>query len=74
MSALPRLLSPLCFSLALFCTGMTLNGVVADQSSPWWQTAAWCVLALLFIAQCVMYTLAGRRKGWDTPIEGSKES
>jgi len=74
MLGLPRLLSPLCFSLTLFCTGMTLTGVVGGQSPPWWQTAAWGVLALLFAVQCVVYTLAGRRKGWDTPIEGSRES
>ena len=73
MTAMPRMLSPLCLSLALFCTGMALNGVVADQSPPWWQTAAWGVLALLFAVQCVMVTLAGRRNGWDAPIEGSKE-
>jgi phosphoglycerol transferase MdoB-like AlkP superfamily enzyme len=73
MSAMPLMLSPLCFSLALFCLGMALNGAGTDQSSPWWQTAAWSVLTLLFAVQCVMVTRDGRRKGWDTPIEGSKE-
>jgi hypothetical protein len=73
MAAMPRMLSPLCLSLALFCLGMALNGVVADQSPPWWQTATWSVLTVLFAVQCVLVTLDGRRKGWDAPIEGSKE-
>ncbi len=71
--SVPRFLVPLSFSLALFCTGMALNGVIAYQPAPWWQTAAWSVLAILFVFQLVLYGRVGRQKGWDAPIEGNKK-
>lgn len=70
---LPRSLAPLCGSLALFALGMALNAALADQPPPWWQTTAWSILALLFAVQFVIYTNAGRRNGWDTPIEENKQ-
>lgn len=69
--ALPRLLSPLSLSLALFCGGLALNGAT-NQSSSWWQTAAWSILTILFLVQWGSATQAGRQKGWDTPIGGTE--
>ena len=71
--ASPRLLAPLALSLTAFCTGMAWAGAVEFQPSPWWQTIAWTVLALLFALQAVLYARAGRRTGWDNPVEGNKE-
>lgn len=70
---LPRLLAPLCLSLTLFSVGMLLAGLFAFYPSPWWQTAAWSVLSLLFALQSAVYLRAGRRRGWDIPIEESKQ-
>jgi hypothetical protein len=70
--ALPRLLSPFYLSVTLFCTGMALSAIT-NPSPVWWQIAAWSVLAILFAASGVQYTLAGRRNGWDTPIEGTRQ-
>ena len=71
--SLPRLLVPLCLSLFLFCAGMAVNGFIAFLPAPWWDTAAWSVLSLLFAVQLFIYLRAGRRQGWDTPIEGNKQ-
>ena len=70
---LPRMLAPLCGSLALFALGMALTAAVAGNPTPWWQTTAWGFLSLLFIVQCALYTNAGRRAGWDLPIEGNEQ-
>lgn len=69
----PRLLAPLSLALTAFCTGMAWAGAVDIQTSPWWQTIAWSVMAVLFATQSVIYVRAGRRSGWDNPIEGTKE-
>ena len=67
--ALPRFLSPFCLSLTLFCSGMALAALTAPSPS-WWQVAAWSILALVLAFYAVRWTQAGRRSGWDTPIEG----
>ena len=72
MWALPRLLSPFCLSFTLFCSGMAL-AAISGSSPSWWQIAAWSVLAAVFAFYTVRYTLAGRRSGWDTPIEGMRQ-
>ena len=72
MWALPRLLSPFCLSFTLFCSGMAL-AAVSDPSPSWWQIAAWSVPALIFAFYATRFTLAGRRSGWDTPIEGMRQ-
>jgi hypothetical protein len=68
MVTLPRFLSPICISLALFCTGMALSAITNGTPS-WWQLAAWSILAFVFVVFAAGTTLAGRRSGWDTPIE-----
>ena len=70
---MPRMLAPLSLSLSAFCTGMAWAGAADYQPSPWWQTIAWTVLALLFAVQFVLYVRAGRRTGWDNPVEENKE-
>ncbi|HHY58304.1 MAG TPA: hypothetical protein GYA08_23030 [Chloroflexi bacterium] len=66
----PMLLAPLSSSLCLFSGGMALSGLFAVWPSPWWQIIAWSVLTALFGLQAVLYAGAGRRAGWDAPIEG----
>ncbi len=65
---LPRMLVPLCVSVELFCIGLALNGVLAYQPAPQWETIAWSLLALLFAAQTILYGWAGMRHGWDRPL------
>jgi hypothetical protein len=65
---LPRLLSPFCLSLALFCSGMAL-GAMTNSTPSWWQLAAWSVPTVVFAAFAASVWSAGRRNGWDTPIE-----
>ncbi|CAN5552758.1 hypothetical protein BH10CHL1_BH10CHL1_24070 [soil metagenome] len=67
--SLPRLLIPFCLSLEIFCMGLAINGALAYQPAPWWETAAWSVLALVFALQTVIYGWVGVQRGWDTPIE-----
>ena len=67
---LPRALVPLCLSLECFCIGLALNGITSLQQAPWWETAAWSLLAVLFAIQVLIYGIAGVRRGWDTPMEG----
>jgi hypothetical protein len=67
--SLPRMLIPLSVSLELFSIGLAINGLTAAQPAPWWETAAWSLLALLFAVQTVIYGVAGVRHGWDTPLE-----
>lgn len=74
MFGVPRTLCPLCLSLTLACIGMALSGLMWLPAAPWWQTMAWSMLAVLFGAQAVAYAVAGRRRGWNTPIEGTKHS
>jgi hypothetical protein len=72
MVTLPRFLSPFCISFALFCTGMAL-GAITNRTPSWWQLAAWSILAFIFAVFAARMTLAGRRSGWDTPIEEIKQ-
>jgi hypothetical protein len=64
------LLAPLTLSLFLFSGGMALAGLFSAWPSLWWQIIVWSVLAALFGVQAVLYIRAGRRVGWDAPIEG----
>jgi hypothetical protein len=72
----PGFLTALCGSLCLFAGGMALSLAVGSSTSPpstaapWWQIAAWSVLAILMGAQMVFYGLAGRRSGWNTAMQG----
>lgn len=66
----PLLLAPLAISLFFFSGGMALSMFFAAVPAPWWQMIAWSILAGLFGVQAVMYTRAGNRHGWETPIEG----
>jgi hypothetical protein len=67
--SLPRMLIPLSVSLELFSIGLAINGISATPPAPWWETAAWSILALVFAVQTVIYGVAGLRYGWDTPLE-----
>jgi hypothetical protein len=67
--SLPRMLIPLSVCLELFSIGMAINGITATQPAPWWEIAAWSILALIFAVQTVIYGVAGFRHGWDTPLE-----
>ncbi len=69
---LPRILFSLCLSLAAFCVGLALNGATGYAPAPWWETATWSLLTLLFVIQTGLYGLAGIRRGWDTPMEEKK--
>ena len=71
--SLPRMLVPLCVSIEFFCIGLAVNGAIAYQPAPWWETAAWSILALVFALQTVIYGWAGVQRGWDTPIEERDE-
>jgi hypothetical protein len=66
---IPLFLFPLSVSLFLFSGGLALTGLWAAPSAPWWQWLAWSVLAVLFGGQSVLYLRAGRRTGWEAPIE-----
>lgn len=68
----PCLLMPLSLSLTIFSLGLALNGVTAYQSAPWWETLVWSAMALIFAWQTSLYVRAGRRKGWDQPIEAEE--
>ena len=52
--------------------GMAL-GAVTNVTPSWWQLAAWSILAVVFVVFAARTTLAGRRNGWDTPIEEIKQ-
>ncbi|MFM7175645.1 MAG: hypothetical protein ACKO4U_21760 [Caldilinea sp.] len=69
MLQIPLFLLPLSLSLFLFSGGMALTGLWAVPSVPWWQRLAWSVLTLLFGLQSLLYLRAGRRTGWEAPIE-----
>ena len=69
MFSLPRLLVPVSVSLEFFCIGMGVSSLLSFETPPWWETAAWTLLAILFAMQTMVYGLAGRRHGWDTPVE-----
>ena len=73
MFSLPRFLIPMCVSLELFCIGLAVNGAMAYQPAPWWETAAWSGFALIFAIQTIIYGWAGIQRGWDTPIEERDE-
>lgn len=70
--SVPRTLVPLCLSMELFSIGLAMTGLTAYQPAPWWETVIWTVLVVLFAVQTVMYGIAGKRYGWDTPVEGRK--
>ena len=70
--SLPRLLVPFCLSVELLCIGLAINGLTSYWPAPWWETAAWTVLAILFAIQTAVYGIAGIRYGWDTPVEGRR--
>lgn len=70
---MPLLLAPLSISLFFFSGGMALTMLFAAPPAPWWQMIAWSILAGLFGVQAVMYTRAGYRHGWATPIEGQSK-
>jgi hypothetical protein len=72
--SLPRALIPLCVSMEIFCIGIAVNGLLSTQPAPWWETAAWSVLALMFAVQTIAYGIAGTRNGWDTPLEERDEN
>lgn len=68
--SVPRMLVPFCVSVELFCIGMAMNGALSVlQPVPWWQTAAWSILAILFAILTLIFGIAGIRKGWDIPVE-----
>jgi len=71
--SLPQMLIPLTVSLELFSIGLAAHGLIVQPPAPWWETAAWSILAFLFAVQTVLYGLAGLRHGWDTPIEERDE-
>ncbi|MBX3001076.1 MAG: hypothetical protein KF893_21315 [Caldilineaceae bacterium] len=68
----PCLLTPLSLSLTIFSLGLTLNGVTAYQPAPWWETLIWGVMTLIFAWQTFLYAQAGRRRGWDLPVEAEE--
>ena len=67
----PCLLTPLSLSLTIFSLGLALNGATAYQPAPWWETAIWAAMTLLFAWQTALYGLAGRKNGWDIPVDSS---
>jgi hypothetical protein len=69
---LPRLLSPFCLAFAVFGSGMAL-AAITNPSPSWWQIAAWSILAVIFAFYAATIMQAGRRNGWDTPIEGMRQ-
>lgn len=71
---MPRLLTPFCLSLTLFCIGMALNGRMSISPAPLWESIAWSVLIMLFAFFSLAYWMAGARRGWNTPIEGGASS
>ncbi|MCS7219739.1 MAG: hypothetical protein RML36_12510 [Anaerolineae bacterium] len=56
----PRFLTPFSLGMFLFSIGLALS------SQRWWEMGAWAVLAILFLAQVVVYARAGMRSGWDS--------
>jgi hypothetical protein len=68
----PCLLMPLSLSLTIFSVGLALNGVTTYQPAPWWETLVWSAMALIFAWQTFLYTQAGRRRGWDLPVEAEE--
>ena len=69
---LPRFLSPFCLASTLFCGGVVL-AAITNPAPSWWQIAAWSILAVFFAFYAMTITLAGRRNGWDTPIQGMRQ-
>lgn len=70
----PCLLMPLSLSLTIFSLGLTLNDAFAHSPAPWWRTAIWLVLTLLFAWQTYSYSHAGRQIGWDAPIAANVDA
>lgn len=68
----PRFLAPLCIGIEFFSIGMAMTGLAAFRHSPWWETLAWSIFVILFGIQAIMYSLAGARYGWDTPVKEEK--
>jgi hypothetical protein len=75
----PGFLTALCGSVCLFAGGMALGLAAgwptsASAAAPWWpivQIGAWAVLTFLMGVQTVFYGLAGRRRGWNTAMQGN---
>lgn len=67
--ALPRFLLPLNGSLTAFCIGLALNGVTAYTPDPWWQTAIWAVLGILFGVQTYAAWHFGKENGWERAMD-----
>lgn len=72
MVTLPRLLSPFCLSFTLVCSGLAFAAITYPPPS-WRHIAAWSILAVIFACLSAVFTLAGRRNGWDTPFEGMRQ-
>lgn len=68
----PMLLMPLSLSLTIFTLGLALNGATSRPPAALWETAIWAVMMLLFAWQTLLYTQAGRRQGWSTPLDGAR--
>jgi hypothetical protein len=68
----PCLLMPLSLSLTIFSLGVGLSGATAYQPAPWWESAVWGVMTVIFAWQTFLYTQSGRRQGWDQPMEAKE--
>ncbi len=69
----PRMLVPLNLSLALFSLGLALNSVTGYRPAPWWETATWGIMTVVFLWQVVIYWREGRQRGWDEAVSPSQE-
>ena len=63
---------PLSLSLTIFSLGVGLSGATAYQPAPWWETAVWGAMTVIFAWQTLLYTQVGRRQGWDQPMEAKE--
>jgi hypothetical protein len=73
MLRIPRTLFPFYLSLTILGIGLALNGLTASQLAPWWETVAWVLLSLFCFMHAIIYSVAGRQRGWDTPTEGKSD-
>jgi uncharacterized protein YgiM (DUF1202 family) len=71
--SVPRTLTPLYLSLALFSAGLALVSFQSDEPIALWVAAIWSSLALLFAQQLWSSVSAGFQAGWDTPLGAAGE-
>lgn len=66
--SIPRILSPLFASLAIFCLGLALHAYAAQTPVSLWITIVWGLLTISFVARMIGALFSGVQYGWNTRL------